>query len=171
MFPQINSVDLIVRGLLPAFRRYVPEEKLLSLLISVVDKIPPLSKSDEGFLFVHLPILSVALQSCEANDLEKIFAKACETDESTKSILDGLSEFILSDKNLPSTKAAAVTCVHALVKSGINRNLECPVVRQASKTLEAIVNAVASDDMDGIKTGINYLSLLVRIYELLCHKY
>ena len=154
---------MIVRGLLPAYRRYVPEKKILSLLISVVDKIPPLSKSDEGFLFVRLPVLSVALQSLEANDLEKIYAKACEADESTKSILDGLSEFILSDKNLPSTKAAAGTCVYALGKSGINCNLECPVVPQASKAFEAIVNAVASDDLGGVKNGINYMSLLVRM--------
>ena len=158
---------MIVRGLLPAYRRYVPEKKILSLLISVVDKIPPLSKSDEGFLFVRLPVLSVALQSLEANNLEKIYAKACETDESTKSILDGLSEFILSDKNIPSTKAAAGTCVHALVRSGINCNLECPVVPQASKAFDAIVSAVASDDMGGIKSGINYMSLLVRR----CHEF
>lgn len=140
----------------------MPEEKILSLLISVVDKIPPLSSSDEGFLFVRLPVLSVALQSCTANDLDRIYAKACDADESTKSFLDGLSEFVLSDTNFARTKSAATTCVYALVKGGINRDHDCPVISLTTKAMEKIMTSVSANDIDGMNTGINYLSLLVR---------
>jgi hypothetical protein len=147
----------------------VPEANLLALLRSVADKTPPLCRSDEGFLFVRLPILSMALQSYDATSMEDVYAKACDGDGSTQAILQGLTEFILNEKNVPCSKAAASTCVYALIKNGFNRNLDCPVVPLASRVLESILAASSSKDLYGMKAGINYLSLLVRMFNtLLC---
>lgn len=130
------------------------------LLKDISDRIPPLSQADEGILIVRLPILSAALQAAESSLLEEVVSEI-DGDEGlpVKELLEGLTEYVLSDEHLSSARNAGAFCVYALLKSGFNRNLGCP----AKPLLDDINNRIlsSSNDLRVTRNCLNYLSLLV----------
>ena len=157
---QINAVHVICAGLIPAFTRLVPPSRLKKLLKTISDKIPPLSEGDEGILIVLLPILSAALQAAEPSLLEEVVSEInCDEGLPVTELLRGLTEYVLSNEHLASVRNAAALCVHALLKSGFNRNLDCP-----AKPLLDDINCrilATSSDLRAKTNCLNYLSLIV----------
>lgn len=156
----------IERALLPAYKSLVPRERLKKLLKAISDKVPPLSKADEGVLLVRLPILSAALQGAESSLLEGVVSEIGSNDGlPVTQLLQDLTEYVLSDEHLSNARNAGALCVHALLKSGFNRNLDCPT----KSLLVDIKNQILSSSSLGAtatKNCLNYLSLLVS-----CHAY
>ena len=143
----------------------VPRERLKKLLKAISDKIPPLSQADEGVLLVRLPILSAALQSVEPSLLEEVVSEI-DSDGGlpVTQLLQGLTEYVLSAEHLTNARNTGAFCVHALLKSGFNRNLNCPV-----KPLLIDINKrilASSNDLTVTKNCLNYLSLLVSQYTI-----
>ena len=140
----------------------VPSSRLKKLLKTISDKIPPLSEGDEGILIVVLPILSAALQAADPLLLEQVVGEL-NFDEGlpVTELLGGLTEYVLSEEHLASVRNAAALCVYALLKSGFNRNLDCP----ATTLLDDINRRIlaASNDLRGASNCLNYLSLLVSL--------
>ena len=154
--------------MLPAYNRLVPRERLKKLLQAISVKIPPLSEADEGVLIVRIPILSAALQAAEPSLLEDVLNEIDEDGELPVSqLLEGLTDYVLSDEHLANPRVAAANSVHAIVKSGINRNLGCP----AKPLLDDVNNRMlsSSNNLRGRKNCLNYLSSLVSHCELSLH--
>lgn len=151
---------MICRGLKPAFTRLVPPSRLKKLLKTISDKIPPLSEGDEGILIVVLPILSAALQAADPLLLEQVVDEVnCDEGLPVTELLGGLTEYVLSEEHLASVRNAGALCVYALLKSGFNRNLDCP-----AKTLLDDINRrilASSNDLRSTTNCLNFLSLLV----------
>ena len=156
-------MNVIGSGLLPAYSRLVPRKRLKKLLKTISDKIPPLSEADEGILIVRLPILSAALQAAESAVLEEVVSEI-ESDEGipVTELLGGLTEYVLSDEHLTSVRNAGALCVYALLKSGFNRNLDCPAKPLLNDINDRILSS--SNDLRATRNCLNYLSLLVSCY-------
>jgi len=159
MESKITAVNAIVNGLLPAYSRMVPRKRLKKLLKTISDKIPPLSEADEGILIVRLPILSAALQAAEAAILEEV-VNEIENDDGipVTELLEGLTEYVLSKEHLTSVRNAGALCVYALLKSGFNRNLDCPTKPLLNDINDRVL--YASNDLGMMRNCLNYLSLL-----------
>mmetsp|Transcript_4110 Transcript_4110/g.9913 ORF Transcript_4110/g.9913 Transcript_4110/m.9913 type:complete len:1275 (-) Transcript_4110:2478-6302(-) len=156
---KIDVVIGIVGALLPAYNSLVPKERLKKLLKAISDKIPPLSEGDEVVLLVRLPILSAVLQEAEPSLLEDVVSKI-DNDEGQPiaQLIQDLTEYVLSDEHLPSARSAGALCVHALLKSGFNRNLDCPTKPLLIDINERFLSS--STGVSGTKNCLNYLSLL-----------
>ena len=141
----------------------VPRDRLKRLLKTISDKIPPLSQADEGILIVRLPLLNSALQAAEPSLLEEVVSEI-DRDEGLQvtQLLAGLTDYVLSDEHMSSARNAGAFCVHALLKSGFNRNLDCP-----AKPLLYDINSrilSSSNDLRVTRNCLNYLSLVVSYY-------
>lgn len=132
----------------------------MTLLREVSNKIPPLSGTDEADLFVRLPLLNATLQSTSPSTVEEILE---ETGGSSKNgaliLLEGLTDFVLNDQQLTDSRNAAACCVHALVKSGFNKNLDCPAKPLVKVVVDFI--AAAPPKVTVLKNCLNFFSLLV----------
>eukprot|EP00536_Pseudo-nitzschia_multiseries_P003970 jgi/Psemu1/284769/fgenesh1_pg.63_\ len=161
---KIDAVIGIVGSLLPAYNGLVPKERLKKLLKAISDRIPPLSKGDEAVLLVRLPILSAVLQEADPSLLEDVVNEIDNDDGiPIAQLIQDLTEYVLSDEHLSSARNAGALCVHALLKSGFNRNLDCP-----TKPLLVDINnrlLSSSTGVSGMKNCLNYLSLLT-FYDL-----
>ena len=160
LFLQIQSITKIENNLLPAYNKLVPRERLAKLLAEVSKKIPPLSKADEGDLFVRLPILAASLQSVEASVLQGIIGEAAENETDFASqLLNGLADYATSSEHLPTGRTAAASCVHALIKKGFARGGACPVKPLVAKISGSL--ATSTGNISVTTNTINFLSLLV----------
>jgi len=159
LISKIDAVSKIESGLLPAYNRLVPRERMTKLLKAVSQKVPPLSKADEGDLFVRLPILAAALQSAVPSMLQGVLTEVNEDDkELVPEFLQGLTDYALSAEHPPSGRTAAASCVHAILKNGFGRDVECPVkplMEQVSNTL-----VVSSANVCAVTNCLNILSVL-----------
>mmetsp|Transcript_17018 Transcript_17018/g.19065 ORF Transcript_17018/g.19065 Transcript_17018/m.19065 type:complete len:991 (-) Transcript_17018:2749-5721(-) len=155
---KIEIVNAIVRSLLPAYNRLVPRERLKKLLTAISKKIPPLSQADECELLVRLPIVSAALQS--ADPLLEGVVNEIDIDEGlhVSQLLQDLTEYVLSANHLSTSRTAGALCVDALLKSGFNRNLDCPAKPLLIDVTKRMI--ASSNDLTVTKNCLNYLSLL-----------
>lgn len=110
---------------------------------------------------MRLPLLNSALQAAEPSLLEEVVSEI-DKDEGlpVTQLLAGLTDYVLSDEHMSSARNAGAFCVHALLKSGFNRNLDCP----AKPLLGDIYNRIhsSSNDLRVTRNCLDYLSLLVR---------
>ena len=74
-------------------------------------------------------------------------------------LLQGLTEYMLSAYHSSNSRTAAALCVHALLKSGFNRNLDCPMKPLLVDVTKRIIGS--SNDLTDTKNCLKYLSLLV----------
>jgi hypothetical protein len=159
----VNAVQRIEHGLRPAYNNLVPEERLKKLLRKVTNKIPPLSKSDEGDLFVVLPILAAALQSASPDVLKTALNDADENvNQIAVDLLEGLISYSLSSEHLSSARVAAASCVHGLLKIGFEEGGDCPVKLLVSGVADAL--DTTKDDSGATQNCLSFLSLLVRCF-------
>ena len=108
---------------------------------------------------MRLPILSAALQAAKPSIMEEMVSEIDGDDGlPVKELLEGLTEYVLSDEHSSNARNAGAFCVYALIKSGFNRNLDCP----AKLLLDDINNRIlSSNDLRATRNCLNYLSLLV----------
>ena len=144
----------------------VPLTRIQKLVKAISDKIPPLSQADEGILIVRLPILSAALNAAEASQVEEVVSEIDgDGGLQVAQLIEGLTEYALSDDHLPDSRNAAAACVYTLIKSGFNKNLDCP----AKPLLNCINNRLSSSsDIRVARICFEFLSLIVS-YSLLCY--
>uniref|UniRef100_A0A7S4EFF4 MMS19 nucleotide excision repair protein n=1 Tax=Pseudo-nitzschia australis TaxID=44445 RepID=A0A7S4EFF4_9STRA len=168
MKSKIHAVISIERAMLPAYRSLVPRERLKKLLKAISDKVPPLSKADEGVLLVRLPILSAALQGVTSSLLEEVVSEIDSNDgPPVTQLLHDLTEYVLSDEHLSNARNAGALCMHTLLKSGFNRNLVCPTKSLLVDINNKILSSSSSFRATATKNCLNYLSLLVSCYTYL----
>ena len=133
---------------------------------AISDKIPPLSQADEGVLIVRLPLLSAALEAADPGLLQDVTSDIHSDGglfPAATQLLEGLTDYVLGDQQrLSSAIKAGASSVHALLKNGFDRNLDCP----AKPLLDGIKHRIfaSSDDHGAMKNCLNYLSLVVSHY-------
>ncbi len=109
---------------------------------------------------MRLPILSSALQAAGATTLEEVVNEMEREDGlPVTELLGGLIEYVLSEEHLTSVRNAGALCVYALLKSGFNRNLDCPTKPLLNNIIDRVLSA--SNDLRATRNCLNYLSLLV----------
>ena len=129
------------------------------LFKAVSKKVPPLSKADEGDLFVRLPILGAAIQHASPQTLMDAVSGGKDTTGVVTELLSGLSEYALSSEHLTSARTAAASCIHGLVRNGFDKSAECPIkalVQYATSLLQS-----SSTDASSVQNCLSFLSLLV----------
>ena len=147
--------------MIPAYNSLVPKTRLAKLFNDVSKKVPPLSKADEGDLFVRLPILGSALQQALPQAVMDAVSETSSDDENkvVEELLRGLSEYTLSSEHLASARTAAASCIHGLLKHGFDRSSACPVkplVQYVAGTLDS-----SGIDANPAQNCLSFLSLLV----------
>ncbi len=131
-----------------------------ALLLAVSNKVPPLSRTDEADLFVRLPLLSTALQNTSPSVVEETLSVINGADKKGALVLlEGLADYVLNDEQLADSRNAAACCVHALVKSGFNRNLDCPAKPLVKVVADSIL--ATPPKVTVVRNCLNFLSLLV----------
>ncbi|KAG7353695.1 Dos2-interacting transcription regulator of RNA-Pol-II [Nitzschia inconspicua] len=159
LMAKVNAVEKIENGLRPAYNHLVPKERLAKLLKSVNNKIPPLSKRDEGDLFVRLPILSEALQSTSPDILKSLIGEMGDGEKVVAlDLLKGLTSYSLSVEHLSSSRVAAASCVHGLLRSGFGTGGDCPTKPLVESVADAL--DISKDDMGATQNCLSFLSLL-----------
>lgn len=161
IYLQASAVRRIQSSLIPAYNRLVPKLRLSKLFKNVSKKVPPLSKADEGDLFVRLPILGAALQHASQETLSEIVAESVGGDNKgmVQELLKDLSEYALSSEHLASARTAAAACIHGLLKSGFDKFSQCPI----KPLVEYVIDVLGSSSGDSgvAQNCLNLLSLLV----------
>ena len=109
---------------------------------------------------MRLPIVSAALQSADPLLLEGV-VNEIDIDEGlhVSQLLQDFTEYVLSANHLSTSRTAGALCVDALLKSGFNRNLDCPAKPLLIDVTKRMI--ASSNDLTVTKNCLNYLSLLV----------
>jgi hypothetical protein len=157
----MDAVNNVVMGILPFFTAWVPMARVKTLVMAIWNKIPPLSKTDEANLFVRLPVLAAALQSSTSSEMEEILTVIDGNGNNCASLfLEGLTDYVLNEQHFSDARNSAACCIHALVKHGFNKNLDCP----AKPLLKIAVDCILAfpSKVALVKNCLNFFALLVR---------
>lgn len=147
----------------PAYSNSVPIGRLEKLLRRVSNKTPPLSKADEGDLFVRLPILAAAVQSTSSDGLKAVlFDEDGNEKLAVLDLLKGLVSYSLSAEHLSTARVAAASCVHGLLRNGFEAASACPVKPLVASVADAL--DASTDDVGTTENCLSFLSLLVRVF-------
>ncbi len=109
---------------------------------------------------MRLPILGAALQSVSPSVLKEVLKEGRGDDSMVVSVLlQCLTEYTLSSEHMSRGRTAAASCVHGLLKSGFDKEANCPVKPLVAIATETLVSSTWN--IADVRNCLGFLSMLV----------